>query len=312
MSLLNLIKVKNIIRISPDITLSKALSHLSSSHDAAFVFNNDEKYVGVINPYYCLIKSSHPGNSKVEHCLYHPPRIRETDTVAKVAQQMIDSKIHYLPVLSAKNAFLGIISARHILTILQNAKLFDLKIKEYLKIKKNPLITIYEDDLVTEAMKTFKNRKVSKLVVINRDMKLKGILAQYDLINYLVSPREKKHKGDRKGIRSGSFKHNRITNFTQNYVLTLTQDNLLKDALAMILEKEIGSVVIKDGQNHPVGIITTRDFLRLINQAAKFEKIEEITSNLSKESSRAVRGFFNRLGFWVKRIPKLSKFKLFF
>ena len=312
MSLPNILKVKNIIRISPDIPLSKALSHLSSSHDAAFVFNDDEKYIGIINPYYCLIKSSHPGNSKVENCLYHPPRIRETDSVAKVAQHMIDSKIHYLPVLSDKNAFLGIVSARHILTILQNSKLFNIKINEYLKIKKNPLITVYEDDLVTEAMKTFKSRKISKLVVINRNMRLKGIVAQYDLINYLVSPRQKKHKGDKKGIRSESFKHNRITNFTQNYVLTLTPDNLLKDALDMILEKEIGSVVIIDKDNHPVGIITTRDFLRLINQASKFEKIEEITNNLSYESSRIISGFFNNLAFWVKRFPKLSKFKLFF
>ena len=80
----------------------------------------------------------------------------------------------------------------------------------------------------------------------------------------------------------------------------------------MILEKKIGSVVIIDKDNHPVGIITTRDFLRLINQASKFEKIEEITNNLSYESSRIISGFFNNLAFWVKRFPKLSKFKLFF
>ena len=311
MRLTNLVKVKNIIRISPDITLSKALSNLSSSHDAAFVFNADEKYIGIINPYYCLIKSSHPGNSKVEHCLYHPPRIKQDFSVAKIAQYMIDSKIHYLPVLGDKNEFLGIVSARHILSLLQDSKLFDLKIKEYLKLKKNPLVTIYEDDLVTEAMRSFKNHKVSKLIVINKNMKLRGIIAQYDLINYLVSPRQKKHKGDRKGVRNESFKHSRINNFTQNYVLTLSAEKLLKDALDMILEKEIGSVVIVDSENHPIGIITTRDFLRLINQASKFEKIEEIAKNLSLESSRIISGFFNKLSFWVRRIPKLSKFKPF-
>jgi predicted transcriptional regulator len=308
MQLTNLIKVKNIIKISPDIALSKALSGLSSSHDAAFVFNDDKKYVGIINPYYCLIRSSHPGNSKVEHCLFHPPRVKEDYSVGKIAQFMIESKVHYLPVLNEKKEFMGIVSARHILKLMQNSKLFDLKIKDYLRLKKNPLVTIYEDDLVTEALRSFKKYKVSKLIVIDKNMKLKGIIAHYDLINYLVSPRQKKHKGDKKGIRTESFKHGRIKNFTQKYVLTLRTNNSLKDALDMILDKSIGSVVVTDNSNNPIAIITTRDFLNLLNQASKF-KIEDLLKNLSRESTRILSGFFSRLSNWASRIPKISKFK---
>jgi len=312
MQLTNLIKVKNIIKIEPDITLSKALSRLSSSHDAAFVFDDNDKYIGVINPYYCLIKSSHPGNSKVMHSLYHPPRVKQNHSVGKIAQYMTESKVHYLPVIDDKNRFIGIVSARHILMLLQNSKHFNLKIKEYLKIKRTPIYTIYEDDLVSEALRSFKKNKVSKLIVMGKDLKLKGIIAHYDLINYLVSPRQKKHKGDRKGGRTESFKHIRIKNFTQNYVLTLDPDNTLKDALDMILEKSIGSVVIVDKDSHPVGIITTKDFLTLLIQASKYQKFEEITKNLSNESSRIISGFFNSLAVWTKRIPNISKFKSFF
>ncbi|MEX1052411.1 MAG: CBS domain-containing protein [Patescibacteria group bacterium] len=312
MQLTNLIKVKNIIKISPDITLSKALSSLSSSHDSAFVFDENKKYIGIINPYYCLIRSSHPGNSKVENCLFHPPRVNMNYSVGKIAQLMIESKIHYLPAFNEKKEFIGIVSARHILTILQDSKAFDLKIKDYLKLKKAPLITIYEDDLVTEALRSFKKHKVSKLIVIDKNMKLKGIIAHYDLINYLVSPREKKHKGDKKGSRTDSFKHSRIINFTQKYVLTLNPNNTLKQALDMIIEKSIGSVVITDNSGNPIGIITTRDFLSLLNQATKRIKIEEMVKNLTLESSRAVRGFFIKLSEWSRRIPNISKFKLFF
>ena len=311
MQLTNLIKVKNIIKISPDITLSKALSGLSSSHDAAFVFDDEKKYIGVINPYYCLIKSSHPGNSKVEHCLFHPPRINEKFSVGKIAQLMTESKVHYLPVFNGKNEFIGIVSARHILNLMQNSELFDIKLKDYLKLKKAPLITIYEEDLVTEAMRSFKKHKVSKLIVIDKNMKLKGIIALYDLINYLVTPRQKKHKGDRKGVRTVSFKHSSIKNFTQKYVLTLGQNNSLKEALDMIINKSIGSIVVTDNDGNPIGIITTRDFLNLLNQATKF-KIEDILKNISKESSRILNSFLSSLSRWASRIPNISKFKSFF
>lgn len=73
--LTTIIKKDNIITVSPDVTLTQALSRLSTSHDAAFVFDDKKKYLGVINPYYALIRSSHPGNAKAAHCLHHPPKI---------------------------------------------------------------------------------------------------------------------------------------------------------------------------------------------------------------------------------------------
>jgi hypothetical protein len=64
MKIASLIKNSNIIRIHPDETISSAISKLSSSHDAAFAFDDNGKYMGVINPYYSLIKSSAPANAK--------------------------------------------------------------------------------------------------------------------------------------------------------------------------------------------------------------------------------------------------------
>jgi len=307
----DLIKTKNIVKISPDDTLSKALTHLSSSHDAAFVFSDDDKYMGVINPYYCFIKSSHPGNSKVEKCLFHPPKIKTTFSIAKIAQLIIESKIHYLPVFDEKDKFIGIVSARHILMLMRDSHLFNLKISEYLKIKKYPVYTIFEDDLLTEAMKSFKKHKISKLVVINKNMKLRGVLAYYDLINYLVTPREKRHKGDREGARIVSFKHNKVINFTKTLVLTLTEENTLKDAINLILDKEIGSIIIIDKNKHPISVITTRDFLGILNQAYRFKKIEDIAYNLSEESKKIIFGFFNQISSWLSKIPNITKMSVF-
>ncbi|MFH0979342.1 MAG: CBS domain-containing protein, partial [Candidatus Roizmanbacteria bacterium] len=201
MRLLNILKENNIIKISPEDHLSSALTKLSTSHDAAFVFDQTDKFIGVINPYYCLIKSSYPGNTKVVHCLYHPPRIYVNYPLTKVAELFNQSKIHYLPVFDQQEKFLGIISVRRVLTHIKTLPIFKIKIKEIIKFKKFP-VTIYDNGSVSEALNLFKTYKFSKLIVINHEGRLKGVLSYYDLISFMVMPKNKEKRGEREGNRT--------------------------------------------------------------------------------------------------------------
>jgi len=308
--LTDLIKSTNIITVHPHETVSSAISKLSSSHDAGFVFSEEDKFQGVISPYYCLIKSSSPANAKVEHCLFHAPRIKTDFPLSKVAQLMMESKVHYLPVFNEQEKFIGIVSARRLLSSVKGLPIFKIKVKEILKNKKQRVITIYEDDFIDNALKMFKLYKISKLVVINRDRKLKGVLSYYDLISFLIAPKKKEHRGERSGNRI-HFHHQQIRNFTKTYILTLDEEDSMEEALRLILEKRIGSVVIIDSQKHPIGIITTRDFLSLIIKDKEREKLEIISRDLSQENRRVLGGFFNGFSHQIKNIPNLMKAKLF-
>ena len=267
--LTTIIKKDNIITVSPDVTLTQALSRLSTSHDAAFVFDDKKKYLGVINPYYALIRSSHPGNAKAAHCLHHPPKIYIDHPLPKLANLLMESKIHYLPVFDRKEIFLGIISARRILSKLSHLEVFKKPIREALRFKHRPLTVIYEDETVAQAINLFKSTRLSKLVVINRDMKLKGILSYYDLIAFMLEG--KKPNGGRKEIVGNKVHlfNQRARNYMKTYVLSLKQENLVSDAFRLIIDKKIGSVVIVDSERHPVGIVTTRDLLRLFIESER-------------------------------------------
>jgi len=311
MKIKDILKTEKIIKISPEETLSSALSKLATSHDAAFVFSDDEKkYLGIINPYYCLIKTSFPGNTKVAHCIFHAPHVFIDDSLSRLATLFIDSKIHYLPVFDRKKEFLGIVSARHLVSKFIDSPIFKIKISQALQSKKRPLITIYEDDTVSTAINSFKKEKVSKLIVVGRDMKLKGILSYYDLVAYLISPKNSESKGDRVGNRTNFF-HQKIKNFYKSYVLTLNSENSLLNVLNLILEKRIGSVVVIDIDRHPVGIITTKDLLRLFFGINNSNKIEVTSKNLSPENRQIVGGFFNQFAETIKKIPEITRAKLF-
>jgi len=266
MSLTDILKTERIIKVDEDEVLSSVLNKLGSSHDAAFVFSKKNQYLGVINPYYCLIKSSYPANSKVKNCLFHPPKVYLDTSLSKIASLMIESKVHYLPVFLDRNKeeFAGIISARRLLSYFKNLNFFKVKINKILKNKK-PLVVIDENESVGKAIDFFRKTRYSKLIVVNGGGKLKGVLSYFDLISYLALPKAKETSGDKRGEKT-NFLNLPVKNFTKTYVITLKKDDFLSDVVNLILEKKIGSVVITDDNKIPKGIITTRDILQFFIQ----------------------------------------------
>lgn len=310
MSLQDIVTNQNIITISPHESLSSALSKLSTSHDAAFLFDKEKKLQGLVNPYHCLIRSSYPGNARVEACLYHPPKVYMDFSIEKTADLFIQSKVHYLPVFDRKEQFMGVISTRGLLGQFRNLPIFNVKIKELLKHKDNQLSFVFEDDSVGKALNLFKMTKHSKLIVVNRDKKLKGILSYYDLISYLVTPKTTEKRGDREGTKI-NFYHHKVKNYAKTYVLTLSAEHTLQEVIGLILDKRIGSVVIVDEKRNPIGIVTTRDLLRYFIRGHQGKEIEIVSKNLSKQSRQIFGGFFSRFSSWFKKTPKIDRAKVF-
>lgn len=290
-------KKKEIIKVSPEQTLGQTFSLLSSSHDAAFVVE-DDRLLGVINPYYCLIKKSYPANTKIRSCLIHPPKIDINFPLSKVVQLMINSKIHYLPVF-LNGRFWTIVSARQILSFIQDLPLLNIPISQVLKQKK-PLVSIYKDSFISQALTLFKQHRISKLVVVTKNLKLKGVLAYFDLIGYLMLPKKRQSLGAREGDKTPLLRK-QVKNFIKTNVLTLGPNDKLSLAAKMILKKKIGSVVIVDSENHPIGIITTRDLLTVLARRKEPFQLELVTKRLSQNSWFLVERFINQLKRHLKK-----------
>lgn len=305
----SIIDSQDVIKVLPDDTLSSALGKLKSAHDAAFVFDTEDKYLGLINPYFSVIKTSFPSNAKIINCLFHAPRIGIHFSISKIAQLMNDSKVHYLPVFDDKEKFLGRISARSLLRNLQHLDIFSTQISEFIKTKKQQLVTVREDDSISNALQIFKTTKVSKLVVVNKEFRLKGIISYYDLISLLASPKKKdRSSGDG---NKHNIQNKRVRNYAKSYVLTLSSARALRDAVHLILDKKIGSVVVVDSQNKPVTIITTKDLLSLFIRESNRELIEVTSKNLSHKSRKILGGFFYHFKNLLQKGRGVSKAKLF-
>jgi CBS domain-containing protein len=295
----DLIKTDRIIKVSPEDTIANAVSQLHSSHDVAFVFRG-KHYMGVINPYYSLIKNNRSnGESLVKHFLYHPPVIHKDDSIEKIVGLMMDSRLHYLPVMDGE-AFVGVVSARRVLDRMKSSDVFKKSVADVLKSKKKALVSVYEDDLVDKSVHLFEDMDISKLVVIDKNLKLKGIVSYHDLVPYLIAPKEKVMPND-------SYGDLKIKTVQQTLVHTCLSENELVDCLKDIVAREIGSSVIVNKEGFPVGIITIRDLLKQLARTEEEFFIELSTNNISETNMKVLTDYGPHLERWVKKIKDLNR-----
>ncbi len=301
-----LIKTEGIIKASPDDTISSVISKMQSSHDAAFIFNSH--YMGVLNPYYSLIKhNTHNGDSLVKSAVYHPPRIEPNDSVERIVGLMVDSRLHYLPVMEGKT-FHGVVSARRILAKNANSAVFDKTILEALQFKKKPLVSVYQSDEISKVINLFETEDVSKLVVIDSKMKLQGIMSYYDLVPHLLAPTRKMDPREMTNFKNlDAFAGLTVKNVAKTLVHTLTPDATLKDALNDIVKRSIGSVVIVNREGFPVGIITVRDLLHFLTRTESEPMIELSTNSISEQNMDLLYSYGPKLERWVKKMPDLAR-----
>lgn len=312
MKVRDIIKTDGIILATADETLASVQSQLSSSHDAAFIFAqgdkkgqiDTEKFMGVINPFYCYIKKSNPPQTKIGKCLFHPPKLKISDKVERAARLMIESKVHYLPVFE-DHTFKGIVTARRILRAVCKTGGFSRYMSDVLR-EKRPLVTIYENDTLAHALSLFKRYKISKLVVINRAMKLRGVLAYYDLLDVMSSPKDRVAYASMSGekTRLGSRP---IKRYYKTAVLTLSHDKPLGAAAQLILNREIGSVIITDSLRRPQGIITTKDLLSEIAAQFDITKIIVRSTNLIDAQRQVLVSYGQKLAHKVAKRGEVKR-----
>ncbi|OGK16272.1 hypothetical protein A2690_02700 [Candidatus Roizmanbacteria bacterium RIFCSPHIGHO2_01_FULL_39_12b] len=311
-------KTSGIIKVSPNDTISGVLSKLTSSHDTAFVFDpstgsgqvlrprsGQGKFLGIIVPFFSTIKKTHDPATKVDKMLVHPPRVGLNDSLEHVAKLMTESKMHYLPVFE-HNEFKGIINARRILSaILDKVDNFK-QVVSLTHGKHSRLVSITVEDSIMSALHLFKEHNISKLVVVSPDMKLKGILAQYDLMGYFTVPKDRQTFGAFEGEKVKQ--HNALVkNLYKTNVLTMTIHNTYERAFQLMNDKNLGSVVVIDHDNHPIKIVTTGDLLRMLIEKKKELPIDLSVRRIQESDKKKTDYFVNQLSRRLKHLDNLSK-----
>jgi len=174
-----------------------------------------------------------------------------TASTLEVQELMVKNHISRVVVVDAKNNPIGITTQKDVVDFLLADKsrrgLEEIKAEE---VMSKELDTVKPTAPVSDAARTMIGEKISSLVVIDEDGKLKGIVTKADLATYLA----------RKG-----FEIYTVRDFMMSNPITVKPSHSIFLAVSLMTEHEISRVVVIDEENEPVGIITLADVTMISN-----------------------------------------------
>ncbi|MCH7951909.1 CBS domain-containing protein [Patescibacteria group bacterium] len=304
----DLLITEGILTCAPSATLSQALAKLNSSHDAVFVVSDKNKLLGVISPYYVLFQSNYPPTTKVENCLYSPPKLKLSIPIAEIARHMMQSKVYFLPVFTDSGQWQGMVSVRAIMKALVEDKTLFSKLEFPKRTKR--MITIGEQASLNEAKALLRNEGVSRLPVVDVRGKLVGILTRYDLRQALAAPRSSQRFHSRQGQKK-KYLNQPIRSFYKRAVVTASHKAPEVLMINEMLEKRIGSIIIINAKWQPVGLVSYHDILEALSRL-EFERGGKISIMLPDDfiDETEIMALTRRLFIKLQKQDKANRLKL--
>ncbi|ARM76024.1 CBS domain-containing protein [Acidianus manzaensis] len=190
------------------------------------------------------------GNSLASNYMTpNPVVVYEKDDILEAITLMVTRNFGALPVVDEIGKPTGIVTEREMLLQFQDLEpLFPVGM-----FMTKRVTTITSDISLEQATRQMLRRGFRRLPVIDEDGKVIGIITAADSIKNAAKCVEK--------MDPDYFFSKKVKDAMKNLVVTIEEDRAINEAAAMLIDKNIGSLLILDDSGKPKGIITERDLL---------------------------------------------------
>jgi CBS domain-containing protein len=204
-----------------------------------------------------------------------PISILKKSSISEVIKKLLDYNLSRLIVVDAGKP-IGIITEKDIGLFLFSETtrqgLDDIPITKIMK----PILFVGESQSPEKSAKTMIENEVSSLTV-GSEKELKGIFTKTDLVKYYLN-----NLSDESKV---------VDYLTHDYINTHTAAPLFK-VVRKMLEKKVSRVIVKDQNEHPVGVISFRNLFRI---SIELGDAEEDLEHTALDQIR--KGFLSEEGF---------------
>ncbi len=136
-------------------------------------------------------------------------------------------------------------------------------------------LCVAEDADVSEARRIMASLHERAVPVVDKDRNLVGMIGLKDLTQFFASSKHKERKGEVVG--KSKAPQIRVGSIMRSPAITLPPDGRFGDALKLMLDNEISSIMISQS-GEPTGLVTKADVLEFL---ASFKKREELLVKIS-------------------------------
>ena len=206
-----------------------------------------------------------------------PISILKKSSISEVIKKLLDYNLSRLIVVDTGKP-LGIITEKDIgLFLFSETTGQGLDYIPITKIMK-PILFVDESQSPEKSAKTMIENEVSSLT-IGSEKELKGIFTKTDLVKYYLN-----NLSDESKV---------VDYMTHDYINTHTAAPLFK-VVRKMLEKKVSRVIVKDQNEHPVGVISFRNLFRIsIELGDEEEDLEHATLDQIRKGFLSEEGFGN-------------------
>lgn len=262
-------------------TISKLfpiLEKLDRDKANAILVREEGKIIGVVREK-DLIRGSvlkNPHETRVKSLVVKTGKldISELDPF-KIARRFVEDSTPFVIVQMGKK--FGVIYVNDFLRMLRR-EFENVKVREVM----NPeVITVRRFDTAAKALSVMRSHGIDRVVVVDENNKVIGILTGKDVIDRVISPRKRARMGDSSGEKEKTLSI-MVESIMSSPVISVDRNDSVAEVIDLMVENRISSVVVtKDGI--PDGIVIKKDILEhyLKKQEKKSFGVQVMTSDIT-------------------------------
>ncbi len=247
-------------KIGQNKRLSHALSLFDEDTTVLIVADEKNRYAGIITERMILRSGLDPEKTKVRTLKTHAPKISPETPLTECARLMIENDLTCLPVFE-RQELKGVVTDRAILRAAMESELAKRKIREFMT---EAPIVVSPEDSIARVLRTFREFHISRLPVVENG-KLVGIITLHDVIAKVVMPKERPSFGTLIDEKE-SLTDLPVENVMSFNLVTCGQDASVREAIRLMLENDVSSVIVSEDSETLRGIVTKKDLLEPISE----------------------------------------------
>ncbi len=256
---------------------------------SALIVNRNGQYYGMVDSrsmYRARGPLTFGKNQTVEKYVSKAPRLERSTRIDDVILGFSKAKVKALPVVE-NGQIIGVLDRSTLIKVMLSLRMLnDIKVSEAMS---SPVVAVNDGIALAQAKAVMENNRISRLLVL-RDGKFAGLLTYFTLIkNYSV---ENEALPEMKSSRR-SPADAEISGIIETNPRTLSQDRDLAYAARSMIENEISSLIVTDGREQPIGMLTMGDILEAAAARRRIEESRIFVSGLDDdmmEYEQGIRG----------------------
>ncbi len=254
---------KDLFVVENDAELSKVLGLMKDKNVLEIPITSKKgKFIGLISHEAIVKRRNLPMNTKAEHLMISPPKIKPTDDLLHAAQMLVTSGLRSIPV-TFKGSIVGIISRPDVAgQVLKNKEMASTPVEELMS--KSPQF-VSENDTLGKARELMRKLDMRSVPVVDGKGKISGVVGVREMLRFfkpITRPSKGTKTGEKEPVRI------EVKSVMRTPPIFATPDTTLGEAIKKIQHNKISTLIITEDKK-PKGIVTMADIVEYIASQSK-------------------------------------------